>query len=101
MNKLLKLFNILREPLFVQALLQGTAAGTEHGRLLQSLDCRHVVDVGANCGQFALIRAGAFRMPGLIPLSLWLNRRIGLRRCLPGIPISICTGVLSGLRRLP
>lgn len=54
-SKVLKLFNILRNPLFARALLKGTAAGTEHRRLLQSLDCRHVIDIGANRGQFALI----------------------------------------------
>ncbi len=59
-NKALKLFNILRDSLFVRALLKGTAAGTEHGKFLQSLDCRHVVDIGANCGQFALISRKCF-----------------------------------------
>ncbi len=72
MNKLLKLFNILCEPLFSRALLKGTAAGTEHRRLLQSLDCRHVVDIGANCGQFALISRKCFpdaRIDSFEPLA--------------------------------
>ena len=67
-----KLLNILREPLFVRALLKGTAAGTEHRRLLQSLDCRHVVDIGANCGQFALISRKCFtdaRIDSFEPLA--------------------------------
>ncbi len=72
MNKLLKLLNILCEPLFVRALLQGAAAGTEHRRFLQSLDCRHVVDIGANCGQFALISRKCFedaRIDSFEPLA--------------------------------
>jgi len=72
MRKFLKLFNILREPLFSRALLKGTAAGTEHTRLLQSLNCRHVVDIGANCGQFALIARKCFpdaRIDSFEPLS--------------------------------
>lgn len=70
--KMVKFFNVLREPLFAQALLKGTAAGTEHRRLLQSLDCRHVVDIGANCGQFALISRKCFpdaRIDSFEPLA--------------------------------
>lgn len=63
----------MREPhLFIRALLKGTAAGTEHRRLLQSLDCGHVVDIGANCGQFALISRKCFpnaRIDSFEPLS--------------------------------
>lgn len=72
MQRLIKLFNILREPHFLCALLKGTAAGTEHRRLLQSLDCRHVVDIGANCGQFALIARKCFpdaRIDSFEPLT--------------------------------
>jgi len=59
-ERLIKLLNILRDPAFFRALLKGTAAGTEHRRFLQNLDCRHVVDIGANCGQFALIAHKCF-----------------------------------------
>lgn len=72
MAKIIKLFNIMREPLFVQALLKGTATGTEHRKLLNSLDCRHVVDIGANRGQFALISRKCFpdaRIDSFEPLS--------------------------------
>jgi FkbM family methyltransferase len=37
-----------------RALRRGVAASTEHERLLRSLDCRTIVDIGANRGQFAL-----------------------------------------------
>lgn len=60
MQKVFKLFNILRDPLFARALLTGTAAGMEHRRLLQSLDCRHVVDIGVNRGQFSLVARYCF-----------------------------------------
>ncbi|HEC96597.1 MAG TPA: FkbM family methyltransferase [Nitrospirae bacterium] len=71
-HKLLKLYNILREPLFARALLKGTAAGTEHRRFLQNLNCGHVVDIGANCGQFAVISRRCFpnaRIDSFEPLS--------------------------------
>ncbi len=55
-----KLLAILCTPLFVQTLLKGAAAGTEHRMLLQSLNCRHVVGIGTNCGQFALISRKCF-----------------------------------------
>jgi FkbM family methyltransferase len=35
-------------------LLHGVAASVEHKRLLRSLPCRTVIDIGANRGQFAL-----------------------------------------------
>nr|WP_235568520.1 FkbM family methyltransferase [Mycobacterium sp. Root135] len=39
---------------WIRALIRGTPAGVEHGSVLNSIDCRTVVDVGANRGQFAL-----------------------------------------------
>jgi len=72
MQVILKLLNILREPLFIRALLKGTAAGVEHRRLLQSINCRHVVDIGANRGQFALIARNFFpnaRIDSFEPLA--------------------------------
>ncbi len=60
LQKMAKLSTILRHPPLFRALLKGVAAGTEHGRLLKSLGCMHVVDVGANCGQFALISRMCF-----------------------------------------
>ncbi len=59
-GKIKKLFNILRDPLFVRALLRGTTAGTEHRKLLECLDCKHIVDIGANKGQFALVARRCF-----------------------------------------
>ena len=44
---------------WVRALCYGVAAGVEHRHLLRHLNCRTVVDIGANRGQFALAaRAG-------------------------------------------
>jgi FkbM family methyltransferase len=53
-NRLIKVYSSLMTPIFTRALLKGVAAGTEHQRLLQSLICNYVVDIGANRGQFAL-----------------------------------------------
>jgi FkbM family methyltransferase len=39
---------------WIRALRRGVPAGVEHDSVLRSLDCRTVVDVGANRGQFAL-----------------------------------------------
>jgi FkbM family methyltransferase len=55
MNKLVKFTRILRCPFFLYALLKGVAAGIEHLPILNSLNCRTVIDIGANRGQFALI----------------------------------------------
>jgi len=69
---MVKFFNILHEPLLIKALLKGTAAGTEHRRLLQTMDCDHVVDIGANCGQFAMISRKCFpdaRIDSFEPLT--------------------------------
>ncbi len=42
------------------ALRHGVAAAIEHERLLNSLYCRTIVDIGANCGQFALVARHCF-----------------------------------------
>lgn len=71
-QKLIKLFNILRDPALIRALSKRTAAGVEHRRILQNLDCRHVVDIGANRGQFALIARRYFpdaRIDSFEPLA--------------------------------
>ena len=62
-NKLVKLYQNLSCLLFFRALIKGVAAGTEHRKLLESLDVRHVVDIGANRGQFALVARKCF--PGI------------------------------------
>jgi FkbM family methyltransferase len=51
-----KLAAILKSPYYRTRLLRHRiAAGVEHARVLSGLDCRTVVDVGANRGQFALV----------------------------------------------
>ncbi len=52
----MKLASILKSPYYQSRLLrQRVAAGVEHARVLSGLDCRTVVDIGANRGQFALV----------------------------------------------
>jgi FkbM family methyltransferase len=58
--RLTKLLKILSSRFLFSALVQGVAAGVEHGRVLQTLDCSCVVDIGANRGQFALISRKTF-----------------------------------------
>ena len=51
-----KLAAILKSPYYQSRLLRHrVAAGVEHVRVLCGLDCRTVVDIGANRGQFALV----------------------------------------------
>jgi len=59
-SRLKKLIQICRTPLFLRALLKGTAAGVEHAALLKLVPCNFVVDLGANRGQFALAARQAF-----------------------------------------
>ena len=54
-KKLVKLFKILQEPFYLQALHKGAAAGTEHQKLLEQLEPNFIIDIGANRGQFALV----------------------------------------------
>ena len=56
MIKVGKLAAILKSPYYRTRLLRHrVAAGVEHARVLSGLDCRTVVDIGANRGQFALV----------------------------------------------
>ena len=56
MNKIAKLAAILKSSYYQSRLLRHrVAAGVEHARVLSGLDCRTVVDIGANRGQFALV----------------------------------------------
>ena len=76
MNKIIKLLNILRDRIFIAALLKGTAAGTEHLSMLSDLDCNHIIDIGANKGQFALVARKNFpkaRIDSFEPLSAAAN----------------------------
>ncbi|MGR3304140.1 MAG: hypothetical protein ACUZ8I_16805 [Candidatus Scalindua sp.] len=55
-----KLYNILIKPFFFRALMHGVAAGVEHRKLMANLQCRHVIYIGANRGQFALVSRKCF-----------------------------------------
>jgi len=95
-ERLIKLLNILRDPVLVRALSKGTAAGVEHRRVLQGLNCNHVADIGANRGQFALIARKCFpdaridsfeplAEPGCIFRSVFeKNKRVYLHLCAIG-----------------
>jgi len=71
MFKLIKLFSIIRLGL-LSGLRWNVAACVEHYPLLMHLNCKHVVDIGANCGQFALISRKCFpdaRIDSFEPLA--------------------------------
>ncbi|MBI9044513.1 MAG: FkbM family methyltransferase [Anaerolineaceae bacterium] len=55
---------IIVVPRFLKALLKGSAAGTEHLDILKNLDCKFVLDIGANRGQFSLVARECF--PGAV-----------------------------------
>ena len=74
MTKARKLLNIAREAnrLWLRALGHGVAASVEHKAVLRNLDCRSVIDIGANRGQFALAARHNFPNANIIsfePLS--------------------------------
>ena len=60
MKKLSKLVQIIQQGLFPAFLQHNVAAGVEHLGVLTPLSCKHVVDIGANRGQFALIARKCF-----------------------------------------
>ncbi len=55
LKKVLKAFQLLSAEEYLRALERGVAAAIEHERLLSSIDCATIVDIGANRGQFALV----------------------------------------------
>ena len=60
MRRIFKLYRILSNPYFYNALAKGVAAGVEHLHLLRHISCNYVVDIGANRGQFALVARKSF-----------------------------------------
>ena len=67
MNKAGKLIRLLSITSYRQALrLYHVAAGIEHESVLHRLDCRTVADVGANCGQFAIVARRCFPQAQII-----------------------------------
>lgn len=68
MRKLYKLLSLVSKPSLLSALFgHRVAASTEHIAVMRSLDCRTVVDIGANRGQFAL--AARYCFPGAVIFS--------------------------------
>jgi len=72
-RKVLKALKVLSLGSGVLAMLRhGVAASVEHANVLSGLGCLTVVDIGANCGQFALISRKCFpdaRIDSFEPLS--------------------------------
>lgn len=45
---------------YLWALIRGVTAGVEHTSALNGMKCRTVIDIGASCGQFALVTRRCF-----------------------------------------
>jgi FkbM family methyltransferase len=72
LTKLIKLFRILKNSSYRKALLRGAAAGLEHEKILKSIECSTIIDIGANKGQFAIAARKCFPKARIIsfePLS--------------------------------
>ena len=56
-----KLIHLIIDATFIRALFKGVGAGYEHKAILRNLrPCNHIVDIGANRGQFALVARSCF-----------------------------------------
>jgi methyltransferase, FkbM family len=60
LKKAHKFVKVVSNSAYRRGLQKGVAAAVEHGRLLKTLTCRTVVDIGANRGQFALVAHHCF-----------------------------------------
>lgn len=60
LTKFKKLLKLLNNRNYRKALLSGTAAGIEHEDVLKKIDCKTIVDIGANKGQFAIVARAIF-----------------------------------------
>ena len=62
------MFGVLsfNDRVWIRALRYGVAASIEHNSVMQNLDCRTVVDIGANRGQFALVARHNFPNANII-----------------------------------
>jgi len=72
MNKLFKLIQLIIHGYFPILLRTKVAAGIEHTKVLAPLNCKHVVDIGGNRGQFALVARKCFpqaKIDSFEPLS--------------------------------
>ena len=79
-NKIIKIIKLIFKTrcwLYLKALMYGVAAGVEHNNVLRGLNCKTVIDVGANCGQFSLVSRRCFPQAQIFafePLSRPANK---------------------------
>ena len=55
MQKLIKLFHIVKHGFLSDLIINNVAASVEHRNVLSYVNCKHVIDIGANRGQFSLM----------------------------------------------
>jgi FkbM family methyltransferase len=86
-NKLIKLSHVLLSSSYRRCLLTcGVAAGVEHEPVLRTLDCRAVVDIGANRGQFALVARQCFPQATIFSFEPLPGPAMRFRRHFDGDP---------------
>ena len=81
MRRFFKLLRIILKPYYCFALLNGVAAGVEHEKFLKNIKCNHLVDIGANRGQFSLVAKRLFpniKITAFEPLSEPASKFISL-----------------------
>ena len=59
-RKIIKAICLLPIRLYRRALYKGVAAAVEHEKILKSISCNTIVDIGSNKGQFALVARKCF-----------------------------------------
>lgn len=60
MRRVIKLLTILTRPEYIVPLIKGIVPGIEHERFLRNIDCKYLVDIGANRGQFTIVAKKIF-----------------------------------------
>lgn len=59
-RKIIKFIHLIQNRQYQNALWCGVAAAIEHEQLLSMMNCKTVIDIGANRGQFALVARSCF-----------------------------------------
>ena len=83
----------------MRALVKGSAAGTEHGLVLQGINSNFIVDVGANRGQFALVARKVFPKARILSFEPLAEPIQTLRKYLIVIMMSRCIPLLLAERK--
>lgn len=104
LKKVFKTFQLLWTEEYLHALERGVAAAIEHERLLGSMDCGTIVDIGANRGQFALVARHCFPASKIISFEPLGHPAAAFRRIFHGDKRTVlheaAIGVVSEMRTM-